>query len=68
MLLVALLILPRGRRSAGVAFHLACDLARSGSKTYHLCSVRHTAFNGFTAATRQIASKLAPTPSGQKLG
>jgi hypothetical protein len=45
---------------------LARDLLGTSSKTRHLGSVRQTVCAGFAAAARQIASKLAPTPSGQK--
>ncbi|MFJ5297707.1 hypothetical protein ACIQAL_14405 [Pseudomonas sp. NPDC088368] len=56
-----LLILAEGRGS-----WLAYDLARSGSKSDHLGFVRQTAGTGFATAAQPIASKLAPTPFGQK--
>jgi hypothetical protein len=37
----------------------------SDCRSGHLGCVRQTALAGFTAASRQIASKLAPTPFGQ---
>jgi hypothetical protein len=42
------------------------ELPGTGSRTRHLGRVRYLALAGFAAASRQFASKLAPTPSGQK--
>jgi len=41
------------------------DGLRSGPRPHDLGFVRHTACTGFAAGTRQIASKLRPTASGQ---
>jgi hypothetical protein len=61
-----LLILPGGRGS-----WLACDLARSGSKSSGCGMSGKARVAGFAAASRQIVSKrsaarLTPTPFGQK--
>jgi hypothetical protein len=44
------------------------ELPGTGSKIRRLGRVRYPALAGFAAASRQFASKLAPTPSGQRRG
>ena len=41
------------------------NLPRSGSKTRRLGRFRLTEYTGFTAASRQIAGKRAPTPAAE---
>jgi hypothetical protein len=44
---------------------LACDLARSGSKTLHLGCVRQIADSGFATAAQPFVGKPTPTAYGQ---
>ena len=49
----------------GVGVRLADDLPGTGSESRRLGCIRHTAVAGLAGASRQIASKLAPTAFGQ---
>jgi hypothetical protein len=49
----------------GVGVRLADDLPGTGGECRALACSRHTAVAGLAAASRQIASKLAPTACGQ---
>jgi hypothetical protein len=62
---MALIASAEGVGVAGVALHLACDLARSGSKPYPRGRSDSTEVPDFAAGSRQIAGKPAPTPSAE---